>query len=519
MNHIHELQRYQRWLYRALFLFGAMTLFSGCQQIPRAPIAPPHWRSAPTSDPFLNSPAQPLQPVPEPFGPPQPVPSRQPTLVPTPDNSFPNGGFPNESPQPTFGDSLSAPTPVETNRPVPIPFDLPYENSLLEPNDSNIEMFSNSAPNPDVQPPRLVAPSIAPENVTVPPTLKLNAEAPDTNLLGEISVFKITVQNTGDQAAWDVVIESRFEEGLTFPGSMDRQVNQTLGRLDSGESREIKLSLKSEKTGHHCVEFRLLARDADPINKKVCVEYRDASVSIEAQGPAKRLSGGSAEWNLTVLSRDFLPITGAVVEVEYDSTYLKPLGGSEGAKQELGKIVWNLGMLKASERVELQVEFECLMPVDSTCLSCKVSADGHAPQTVQSCVAIDRALGALDVDLKDSPDPVKIGGEIEYLITITNRDFRSVHDLQVTATLPSTVRAMATDVRRARQVLPNVRAKMDGLAMRLDAVDVLGPNETLEYRIKVKGLNAGTERLLLSVSSDDGNAGKIRLEEVSTVVQ
>ena len=474
------LQRFHRLALRVVLLAAVCLLISGCMRASRAPITPPHWMAPPAGDPFLS-------PQPE-LGQPTPVPGG---LAPVPD----------DNPQPTFG----APTPVETER-VPTPVDLP-------------PLESDYPVNPNVEPPRLEAPTIVPQAVTVPPTLGLTVSSPEENLVGKVTVFEVTVQNTGDQAAEDVVIESRFEEGLKFPGSTDRQVNQTVGTLAAGESRDLKLSLTSDRAGYHCVEFSLIAKGAKAVTKKVCVQYRDAAVSLEANGPAKRMVGGHAEWNLTVLTRDFLPVTGAEVVLDYDSTYLKPVGGSEGAKQELGRITWPLGMLDVSERVELQVEFECLMPVDSTCLKFQVSADGKLEQTAESCLAIDRRVGALELDLRDSADPAKVGEELEYEITVTNRDLRAVHDLQLTGTLPAMFRAISFEVKEGGQPLSGVNAQVSGSVVKFDPVDVLAPDAALTYRIKVKALQAGTGRLLLSASSDDTLSGKLRLEEVSTVVE
>lgn len=480
------LQRVNRFWFPVLLTVAAMTLAGGCRQVPRAPLGPPHWVGSPAqpSDPFL-------------YSQPQVVPQQQP-LTPTPVSPVPEDG-----PQPTFDNSYSAPTPVETNRPVPTPLDLPEEELYV---------------NPNVEPPVLEVPSIVPQAVTVPPTLSLDVKAPKSNVVGEITAFEVTLQNTGDAPANEVVIESRFEEGFVFPGSTDRQVIQTIGTMQPGDSRDIKLSLRSDRAGYHCVEFSLRAKDAKTITKKVCVEYRDSMVMLEVNGPTKRMVNGNAEWNLTVLSRDFLPLTNAVVTVDYDSTYLKPIGGSEGAKQEFGRIVWPLGMVQASERVELQVEFECLMPVDSTCLSVKISADGDVEETAKSCLTIDRRVGALDIDLRDTSDPLKVGEESEYLITISNRGLQTVHDLQVTAALPPMFRAISFEVREGQQPLSGINAGVEGTLARFDSVDVLAPDGKLTYRIKVKALQAGTDRLLLSVSSDDAPSGKIRLEEVTTVV-
>jgi hypothetical protein len=487
MFRFQGLEQFVRSQARYVLLAGMAAALVGCMRVPRAPLTPPHWMGSPTApagDPFLNSQPQVVQPR-----------LSEPTPVP----------FPEDGPQPTFNDGYSAPMPVESFRFSPTPVELPAE--------------SQGFANPNVEPPLLEGPTIVPQGVTLATALGLSIKAPENNLVGEVSVFEITLQNTGDQPAKEVMIESRFEDGFVFPGSKDRQVTQTIGTLNPGDSRDVKLSLKSDRAGYHCVEFFLLAQGMKPVTKKVCVEYQDAAVSLEVNGPVKRMVGGNAEWNLTVLSRDFLPITNASVTLDYDSTYLKPVGGSEGAKQELGRITWPLGMLQVSERVELQVEFQCLMPVDSTCLSFKVSADGDLEQTSESCLAIDRRLGALDIDLQDAADPVKLGEETEYLITITNRELHSVHDLQITATLPGLFKAISTEVREGRQLLPAVRAKVEGSLIRFDSVDVLAPDAQLTYRIKVQAQKAGTDRFLLSVSSDDAASGKIRLEEVSTVVQ
>lgn len=491
MFRIYELGRVDRL---SVCLLGlAMGWLSGCMPVARAPVTPPHWMgspSAPAGDPFLNP---------------------QPQLAPTPDPTLAPSGptnLPEETPQPTFDDGYSAPMPVESFRPI-----APGELPPIVPLEPEVMI------GPYVHPPRLEAPTIVPQEVTVPMALGLIVKAPEHNLVGEVSVFELTVQNTGDQRATNVIVESRFEEGFVFPGSADRQVKQTVGTLAPGESRDLKLSLKSDKAGYHCVEFALLATGTKAVMKKVCVEYRDSEVSIEVNGPVKRMVGGNAEWNLSIASRDLLPVTGAEVVLDYDSTYLKPVGGSEGAKQELGKITWPLGTLQGNERVELQVEFQCLMPVDSTCLSFQVSSDGKSHEKEESCLAIDRRVGALEADLQDTADPVKTGEELEYVITVTNRDLRAVHGVHVSATLPEMVRASSTEVREGRQVLTAVRANTIGSVIRFDSVDVLAPDAKLTYRIKVKALQTGTGRLLVSISSDDTQSGKIRLEEVSTVVE
>jgi hypothetical protein len=158
--------------------------------------------TAPAGDPFLNSQPQVVQP-------------QQPEPTPVP--------FPEDGPQPTFNDGYSAPMPVESFRFSPTPVELPAE--------------SQGFANPNVEPPLLEGPTIVPQGVTLATALGLSIKAPENNLVGEVSVFEITLQNTGDQPAKEVMIESRFEDGFVFPGSKDRQVTQTIGTLNPGWRR------------------------------------------------------------------------------------------------------------------------------------------------------------------------------------------------------------------------------------------------------------------------------------------
>ncbi|MCA9069384.1 MAG: hypothetical protein KDA84_10695, partial [Planctomycetaceae bacterium] len=145
MLRFYGLQRKNRFRLSVVLAVAVITVAGGCMQVPRAPLTPPHWVGSPAqpTDPFLNSQPQVVPQV-------QP----QPTQV---------APIPDDGPQPTFDNSFSAPTPVETNRPVPTPLDLP-----------EVEPFVN----PNVEPPVLQAPTIVPQAVTVPPELAIDVKAP-----------------------------------------------------------------------------------------------------------------------------------------------------------------------------------------------------------------------------------------------------------------------------------------------------------------------------------------------------
>ena len=124
----------------------------------------------------------------------------------------------------------------------------------------------------------------------------------------------------------------------------------------------MALSLSSSIAGSHCCWFTVArlenSAEVEVTSKQVCVDYVVRHVDIEIVGPSQRTEGSRAEFNVSIVNSSTKSIVDAQVVVSFDKA-LVPRELSTGAEQKPGVLIWRLGALEPSEKVQLQMEFEC----------------------------------------------------------------------------------------------------------------------------------------------------------------
>ena len=306
-----------------------------------------------------------------------------------------------------------------------------------------------SAPTPS-QPP---AATILPNIETVDPSrrpLELQVSDSSQVSIGEAARFEVVIRNPFDTAVESVVVECRFDEGLAFPELTERAIRQRLGTLGALESRTIDLALTAEQVGKQCVDFLLSAEHRETSEVRKCVEVVDLSavltpanpvepitsgesnttgVRIELVSPTLRNVGGQLECVLTLENRTGHDISGIVASINHDAALL-PREVSTGAQRSPGSLVWDLGLLRVDERIQIQVEFACPIPAEQVCIGARVSGRDLATQQQEVCAKI-HPRPTLDVAVADSRDPVPVGETTTYLVTVTNRGLDAISDVRV----------------------------------------------------------------------------------------
>jgi hypothetical protein len=70
---------------------------------------------------------------------------------------------------------------------------------------------------------------------------------------------------------------------------------------------------------------------------------------------------------------------------------LKPVGGSAGALATADGLRWMLGGVAVGERVQIEIECECLAPAERACLRAVATADKVPDEAVERCLEISAA--------------------------------------------------------------------------------------------------------------------------------
>jgi uncharacterized repeat protein (TIGR01451 family) len=333
----------------------------------------------------------------------------------------------------------------------------------------------------------------------------LTVTADNSAQVGNGVTFDITAHNPNDHAVTDVVIVADFDEALTFPGHPEKRVRRSLGTLAAGETRTFAVMLSSETTGRHCARFTVTADEIEVASKEVCVEYIANDLEISILGPAKRTVGSRAEFTIKLQNRATRELTKVQVAVTYGKA-LEPREGSTGAKFEKQSLRWDLQSLQPGEFVQLQIEFECVSAVKSTCVVVDATSQELPDERKAQCLQIDELSGPLHVELRDTSDPIAIGETTEHVVTVRNRSSKTVSGIRLTALVPQELDVVSTTVRYDGRAV-DVSADIDDGRIVFGLIEKLSAGSTLTFHIESKAQQSGDATFTISVMSvgDDGS--------------
>jgi len=363
-------------------------------------------------------------------------------------------------------------------------------------------------------------PRIEPDDVTVGGPLELTVTAPGRKAPGGMATYQLTLRNTSDRPLESLVVRCQFDEALVFPASDRREVVRRIERLAAGESKEMALSLTSEKAGSHCCWF-VVSRtedgsDVEMASRQVCVEFVTRHVEIDMVGPLQRTEGSRAEFNVTLFNNSLKTINDAQALVSFDKA-LVPREASAEAERKAGTLAWRLGSLHPMERIQLQVEFECRTQAHRACIAVDVKGSNLAAEHEEACLEIIPVPGTLDLRVSDADDPLETGKTGSYEATVQNVGLQTARRIVLAAALPDNVRFQSATVRSGDSVLP-VKCEQHGNKLLFDAVEQLEPNARLIYVIEFEALRAGPAEFRASLTSALGGAA-VTAAEPTVIVE
>ncbi|MFV0442707.1 MAG: hypothetical protein ACK5Q5_03950 [Planctomycetaceae bacterium] len=401
------------------------------------------------------------------------VPAAQPSANPTPAPQQPASAQPQSpSPEPTYStDSGSNDAPQVTIR----------------------QKLDAPAPGPE-----LMAPGSTNGNARADGVLALNVLAPTQGTLGEPVQYEIRLANRAGSGLSDVVLECEFDAGLEFPGSTEQQIRRPLGTLAAGATQSIPLTLTPQTPGQHCVRFRLSAKDQPSVERESCLRVVDEGLEIQVVAPVERLVGQRAEFVLTIHNRSGHALTAARVEAQYGRT-LAAREASAGVIRDQGVLKWDLETLQIDERVQIQMEFECLASDPRVCVALNVSTD-TTTAAEEACLTISPAPNGVTLSISDSIDPVAIGDALTYRLEVRNASPAVVENWSIEINVDDTIsldQARITAPAAARQ--PQQRREAGQLL--LSGFPALSAGETLTLELPARALRAGRTQLDATIQS------------------
>lgn len=337
--------------------------------------------------------------------------------------------------------------------------------------------------------------------------LKLQITGQRQRALGGTVTFDVVVRNDSQRSFEDVVINVDFDRELVFPGHVEKQVKKNLGSLRPGQTREMRLTLASNKLGEHACRFEVTAEGLEPIKHTATVAYIEPKLRLQLIGPERRTLGSRAEFTVKVANTSDQPIDDLKVTLNHDAA-LSPREATGGYEREATSLRWTLGRLAPGEGVQVQAEFDCRHLAENACITAEARSDELSVEDVETCVTVVAVPGLLDLRISDRTDPITVGEEAEYEVTVQNLGLQAVGSVQIELQTSEHLRIETHEAKLGEKAISLTKTDRNG-HLRLSLPESIPADGTLQLIIRAKALRPGDAELrVIATPGPDGTSAE-----------
>lgn len=325
----------------------------------------------------------------------------------------------------------------------------------------------------------------------VDPALELTKTATPSALLCDPITLTYNVCNPGTGVADNVVIRDTLPAGLT---TMDggRNVEIPVGSLAAGECAERSISVKAASTGEFCspasasAEGGLTADSGRP-----CTVVTAPSLEIACSSRDRQFIRRNAEYTFTVSNTGNGPAANTVVNLNFPAT-AEFISASGNAQNQGGRLSWNLGTLAAGDSRDVTVT---LRSQASGRINVSATANGACsdPASTQ-CDVLYEGIPAILLETVDLVDPVEVGTNTTYVITVTNQGSAPDTNIRVVVTLPEEEEYVSATGATS--------GSLSGRTLTFAPVASLAAGAKVEWRVTVRAIAERDVRFAVSLTSD-----------------
>ncbi len=323
------------------------------------------------------------------------------------------------------------------------------------------------------------------------PQLALSHTAPNTKVICDEIEMKITVKNQGSGPANNVKVSTKLPEGLTAAGAKTVDIN--VGTLGAGESKAYAAKLKASKTGTYTLQSTASAAgELSAQSVPTTVAVTQPVLAITKTGPATQFLGRTVEYTITVTNKGNSAALDTIVEDTLPAD-ISDIRATEGGVKEGNLIRWKLGTLAAGASKTLTVVY---LPTKDATLSNKATAKAYCADAVSATAqTVVKGIPALLLEVIDLRDPIEVGQNETYRITVTNQGSAVATNVLVKCTLETEFMQYVTSSGATK-------GQLAGAVLTFEPLKSLAPKAKATWDVQVKAIKAGDVRFTVAMNSD-----------------
>lgn len=324
----------------------------------------------------------------------------------------------------------------------------------------------------------------------VAPKLMLTKTGPAEVLKCEEITYVLEVTNSGTGSIPSVRIEDPLPDGMnTVDGQKALSIN--VGPLAAGQSKRYNAKVVATRTGKFTNAATAKGGDLTAKSGEVVTTVRAPKLTIEKDCPKTEFIGRPIEYKLTVKNTGDGEARETIVEDRLPAGATGVTASDRGAVAG-GVVRWALGTLRPNESRTMTVR---LTPGAAGVLRNTAMASAFcADQVTDSCETTITGIPAILLEVVDLQDPVQVGGNTTYVITVTNQGSAPGTNIKLVCNLEANQEFVSAT--------GATRGSGRGATITFDALATLAPKEKATFQVVVRNVKAGDVRFRTSMTSD-----------------
>ena len=212
-------------------------------------------------------------------------------------------------------------------------------------------------------------------------------------------------------------------------------------------------------------------------------------IELTKSCPSLRYVGRDATFELGVTNRGTAPALNVVV-TDTLPVGVEFLNADNNGRREGQNIVWQLGNLDPGQSHTLKINVRCNQIITVRNMA-RVTYCAEAQATCELTV---KGVAAILLECVDDPDPIEVGGQMTYTITVTNQGTATDTNIAVVCTLPPEEEFVKTGGATG--------GRAEGKKVTFAPLATLAPKAKAVFTVTVKGVKEGDARFRIDLTSD-----------------
>ena len=327
--------------------------------------------------------------------------------------------------------------------------------------------------------------------IVTEPKLTVELDGTREALIGEPAAQTIRVTNPGTGSIDQVLVEATLPAGLEHRGGKTLTMN--VGALAAGQTKPIRLSLTTTAGGVQTVRVRARGEGGLEAVAEASVKVKSPRVELALSGPSLRYVNRTATLTLTVTNPGDAATDNVRMGYRVPDGFAFLDADNSGSYDPSGRIVtWFLGRVEAGQSLVAAVTLKATGAGEQTHRA-EVSASGRAKSSAEHVTRI-AGTASLSLTIEDGDDPVEVGAETTYTVTVRNEGTAAAKTVGLACRLPD-----GTD---AGAVRGPASYRSEGRLVLFDSLPELAPGQSAVYTLRIKGTTPGSKRFQTRLVSE-----------------